>query len=87
MLDLQQEPRGPRFNGRKLWEMRRRAGIHQTELARTVGVTVTTISSWEVNRTQPKLDNAVLLCQALGCTIDDLLEHDEPARAATPDRL
>lgn len=43
-------------------------------LARKVGVTYVTMWNWANGKTQPRADNATKLAEALGVTVEELLE-------------
>ncbi len=74
------------INGNKIKLFREQHELTQLYLATVVGVTTDTISRWE-NRRYPsiKLENAKKLAEALGVSLDELL--DEPSsKAADADR-
>lgn len=55
---------------------RDRLGISQSELAKMLGVTVNTVANWEQGRSGFKqFATAVLLCNTLNCSPDDLTEE------------
>lgn len=56
----------------KIKELRKRAGMNQTELAKAVGVTQGIVSMWENGLISPNSDKLPALAKALRCTIDDL---------------
>lgn len=51
---------------------RTQAGLTQGELAKKVGVSQKTLSSWETGRTDPSIEETIKLCNALDCTIETL---------------
>ena len=53
--------------GLQLQDARRAAGFSQDELAARIGVSLTTIGSWETGRRRPRRDHAIDLADALGC--------------------
>lgn len=57
----------------KLKEVRKAAGLYQSELAEKVGVTQKDISRWENGTHEPTLRMAKALADALKCKIDDIL--------------
>jgi len=86
-----------RIDGAKVRRIRERQGLTQLYVATVVQVTTDTISRWE-NRRYPtiKKENAEKLAEALGVTLDDLLEEEEaeaggesglPAEAAPVEEL
>jgi transcriptional regulator with XRE-family HTH domain len=76
--------RGEAFSGNRLRLCRLRAGLLQRELAErctTLGVTVTQplISHWESARSGPLPPTLKVLAEALGVTVDDLLDRAQVA--------
>jgi DNA-binding transcriptional regulator YiaG len=55
-------------------ELRKRAGVTQKQLADALSVSETTVRNWEHGREEPRLFvwQVKLLCQNLGCSLDDL---------------
>lgn len=62
------------YNIKKIRELK---NMTQAELGKKVGVSRTAISSWEVNRTEPSLDDLDKLAESLGCLKSDLIGSDE----------
>lgn len=62
----------------KYWREHR--GLNQSELASLLDVSDKTVSSWEINRTEPKIGMIEKICNALNCKKTDIIgpdEHDE----------
>lgn len=59
----------------RLREMRTRAGVTQQELANRVGVKQSAVAHWEAGTFDPRLSRIVQIAEALGCTVNDLLEE------------
>ena len=62
------------MDGKRFAEMRRRAGLSQSQLAEKAGLKLTTIQKWE-NRS---IENAYIgllkkAADAMGCKVDDLI--------------
>ncbi|MFG6101173.1 helix-turn-helix transcriptional regulator [Leptothoe sp. EHU-05/26/07-4] len=57
-------------------QLRERANLTQEELARKLGLTVSSISKWDQERTFPKLMPIEManLMEILSCTLDELKE-------------
>lgn len=53
-------------------ELRKRKGLSQVDLAKSLGVDQSTVSLWERGKTFPRRDMAFRLAVELGCTLDDL---------------
>lgn len=59
--------------GDRLMMRRKHLGLTQSELAEIAGVTDNQISNIENGKSFPKLNNFLLLCEALDCNADYLL--------------
>lgn len=51
------------------------ADISQTELARRLNVCKQTISAWEMNRNEPKIEMIKTIAKALGCEPNEIVEE------------
>lgn len=71
--------------GQKLKEARLNAGLKQEELAKQLGVSRQTISSWENDRSYPDLGSAVKLSNLYGRSMDEMLRHDDSVIQAFED--
>ena len=69
--------------GNRLYELRKRAGLSQAELARMVGVTNKAVSKWETGSAKPGFDTAHRLADALNVTIGDLIAAPESDKKIT----
>ena len=58
--------------GNRLKSVREENKYTQEQIAKYLGVNQNTISSWENNRTQPKLRHINALCSLYGCTSEHL---------------
>lgn len=56
------------------------AGISQSALAISVGVSPQAVSLWEKGESDPKWDLGPIIAKALGCSIADLLEEPDDHR-------
>ena len=63
-----------------LREMRQRAGLTQTELAKRMGVRANTVNQWESGSRHPDVMLAPKLADVLGCTLDELLRPIDNVR-------
>lgn len=61
-------------NNIKTWREIR--NMKQSELAELIGVSDKTVSSWEINRTEPKMGMVEKICQALNCKKTDIIGHE-----------
>lgn len=72
----------------KLKELRRRAGYATAEaFAEAVGMSVHTYRRYESGSINLYLDTACDLCDALGCTLDELAGRGEPKRSERVDAM
>lgn len=53
--------------------IRENRGLTQSELADRLGISSKTVSSWEVNRTEPKMGMVEKVCAVLGCKKTDII--------------
>jgi DNA-binding XRE family transcriptional regulator len=66
--------------GKRLKELRERAGLSQAELARLANLSQKGISNWELGQREPGLAAAVALARALGVEVVDFLEEPKKPR-------
>ena len=62
--------------GENIRRMRLLRNLKQSELADLVNVTPQTVSSWEINRTEPKIGVIESICVALHCQKSDIVGGD-----------
>lgn len=62
--------------GSNIKKWREYRNYKQTELAEMLGVSDKTISSWEINRTEPKMGMVERICIALECKKSDIVGDD-----------
>ena len=60
--------------GNNIKKYRKQAELSQAEFSKKLGVSRQTISSWEVNRTEPSIGDIEKMCRVLGCTKEQLLK-------------
>ena len=65
-----------KFDGNKLFEIRRSKKISQSKLASLVGVTRQSIYLWEANQTIPDIEKVRKICMALEIDINELFNED-----------
>lgn len=61
--------------GTKIKEFRKQNGMEQKDLARLLNISPKTISSWETNRTQPKMEFISMMCEVFHCRKSDFLDE------------
>lgn len=59
----------------KMWRERR--NLKQSDLAEKLGISDKTVSSWEINRTEPKMGMIEKICAVLSCKKTDIIGGDE----------
>ena len=59
--------------GNKLYELRKKKGLSQEELASRLEVTRQTVSKWELGDSTPDLDKLVLLAELFEISLDELV--------------
>ena len=62
--------------GDNIKKLRQKKNITQGELAEMLHVKRQTVSSWEVNRTEPNIGLVELIAKALGCKKSDIIGGD-----------
>ena len=62
--------------GNNIKKWREIRNLKQSELAELVGVSDKTVSSWEINRTEPKMGMVEKICVALNCKKTDIVGDD-----------
>lgn len=67
----------------RLYELRRKAGLSQEELANLVGVTRQAVQKWESSASKPDLDNIAALADYFQVSLDYLISGKE-AQPASP---
>ncbi len=61
----------------RLYDLRKRAGLSQEELANLVGVTRQAVQKWEAGTSRPDMDNLVALARYFNVTLDWLITGQE----------
>lgn len=61
--------------GQRIKELRKQNNMDQLELAKRLNVSNKTISSWEQNRTQPKMEMIEAMCKIFQCTKADFVSE------------
>lgn len=59
--------------GKQIKRLRLYAGMTQEEFSKKVGVSRPTISSWEVDRTEPSMQDVQKMASVLGCSVNDII--------------
>jgi transcriptional regulator with XRE-family HTH domain len=61
--------------GKVIFELRKKNGVTQEQLANAVGVSVPAVSKWETGNSYPDITLLMPLARYLGVTVDDLLHY------------
>lgn len=59
--------------GQRIRKYRKEADMTQETLAKFLGVSRPTISSWEIDRTEPSMQDVQKIADALGCAVSDII--------------
>ncbi len=62
--------------GNNLFQLRKKVGLSQEEVAEKLGVSRQTISKWETDETVPDIYQAKKLAKLYNVSLDDLIEFD-----------
>ena len=62
----------------RLYDLRKKAGLSQEELANLVGVTRQAVQKWEAGTSRPDMDNLAALARYFNVTLDWLITGREP---------
>lgn len=67
----------------KLYELRKKSGFSQEELANRLNVSRQTVSKWEVGETTPELDKVIDIGNLFNVSMDELIleKEQEPVQA------
>lgn len=72
--------------GDNIRRLREEKGMSQSELAKKLFISDKTVSSWEVNRTEPRMGMIEALCVALHCQKTDIIGGEQPMRLSPHER-
>ena len=67
----------------KLYELRKKSGLSQEQLAEQLGVSRQAISKWESGKSVPESDTLVSISQYFNVTLDYLMKDNIPTSEAT----
>ena len=70
----------------RLYELRKKAGLSQEELAQVLDVTRQTVSKWELGDSTPDMGKLVAMCAYFGISLDALVLGKEPSAAPAGER-
>lgn len=71
----------------RLKELRQRTTLNQEDMAPLLGISLSTYRTWEQGVARITLENAVRICEILGCTPNDLCGwYDAHPREGEPDQ-
>ena len=71
----------------RLYELRKKNGLSQEELADKLGISRQAVSKWERAEASPDTDNLILLAKLYGVTLDELLNSSAAEELAMEDSL
>ena len=61
---------------KKIRELRKQSNYNQSQLSRIIGMTPSTISDWENERSEPNVTQLIKLADIFECSIDYLVERE-----------
>ncbi|MBE6871761.1 MAG: helix-turn-helix transcriptional regulator [Ruminococcaceae bacterium] len=70
----------------RIYELRRKSGLSQEQLAERVGVSRQSISKWESGVSTPELDKLIALSECFGVTLDELVTAKESANVTEKEK-
>ncbi len=63
--------------GERIFDLRKKSGLSQEELAEKLGVSRQSVSKWESGNVMPDIDKAIAMCELFGVSTDYLLKGKE----------
>ena len=63
--------------GDRIKELRKTQSINQEKLSQLLGVSRSTVSMWEINKSEPDTQMLIKISNILNCSLDYLLEKSE----------
>lgn len=73
--------------GARIRTLRRARGLTQDELAASCDVSRSAVAQWETDRAGQLRGNITRIADALGCSVEHLLQGSDPASGVTGDEL
>lgn len=73
--------------GDNIKELRQRRGLSQQDIADKLNVTRQTVSSWELNRTEPTMGSIEALAKLFNCKKSELIDGSDTPEPLTIDYL
>ena len=74
------------FNN-KLYELRKKRGYSQEELANRLNVSRQTVSKWEVGESTPDMEKLVAISDLFEMSLDELVKDKVPEQAAPQEQI
>lgn len=71
--------------GANIKHYRKLNNLNQQELGERIGVSNKTISSWEINRTEPRMEHFDAMCKVFGCSRSQLVSGANDIPKMSPD--
>lgn len=63
--------------GNQFTYLRKKSGYTQSDVSQRIGVDQSAVAKWEAGISYPKADKLPKLAKLYGCTIDQLLGHED----------
>lgn len=71
----------------KIFEIMKEQKMSQRELSRRTGITISTISDWNTKKSNPAADKLLVISQALGVSVEELLISSESFKSSDLDNI
>ncbi|CAM3731334.1 helix-turn-helix transcriptional regulator [Erysipelothrix urinaevulpis] len=72
---------------KNVYELRKKSGLTQEDLAERMEVSRQTISNWETGVAQPTLDKAIEISELFSVSIDELIGQQSKSKELHPSRV
>ena len=71
----------------RIFEIMKEQKMSQRELSRRTGITISTISDWNTKKSNPASDKLLIISEALGVSVEELLTGSESFKENLPEDI
>ena len=71
----------------RIFEIMKKQKMSQRELSRRTGITISTISDWNTKKSNPASDKLLIISEALGVSVEELLTGSESFKENSPEDI
>ena len=71
----------------RIFEIMKEQKMSQRELSRRTGITISTISDWNTKKSNPASDKLLIISEALGVPVEELLTGSESFKENSPEDI